>query len=56
MEDSAAMPLSPIIVGRNDNDLVNNIISPSSETYYRLTNGAATSTVSASLFVFSLED
>ena len=56
MEDSSAMPLSPIIVGRNDNDLVNNIVSPSSETYYRLTNGAATSTVSASLFVFSLED
>lgn len=54
--DSTAMPLSPIVVGRNDNDLVNNLISPTSETYYSLTNGAATSTVSASLFVFSLED
>ena len=57
MEDLAATPMVPIVVGRNDDD--NNdfaITEPNSTTYFRLTNGSATTTVSASLYVYSLED
>lgn len=56
MEDTATVPLSPIVMGRNDNDLVNLNVSPTAESYYRMTNESATGTVSASVFVFSLED
>lgn len=56
MEDLMELPMTPVLVGRNDNDLANPNISADAETYYRLTNGSATSPVSASLFTFSLED
>jgi hypothetical protein len=57
MEDVAKTPMTPILVGRNDNDLVSTgLVSPDSETYYTITNGSATGTISASLYLFSLED
>ncbi len=57
MEDVAKTPMTPILVGRNDNDLVSTgLISPDSETYYTITNGSATGTISSSIYLFSLED
>lgn len=47
--------LSPILLGRNANDMLGTVIA-SPVTYYTLTNAAGTSDVSASLYTFSLED
>jgi hypothetical protein len=47
--------LSPILMGRNANDL-SGTSAAGSVTYYTLTNGSGTSNVSASLYLFSLED
>jgi len=47
--------MSPILLGRNVNDLLNTTVA-SSITYYTLTNGSGTSDVSASIYTFSLED
>jgi len=57
MEDVSQTPLIPILVGRNDNDLLNpSLLDPTSETYYTITNGSGTGTFSASAYLFSLED
>jgi hypothetical protein len=57
MEDAGKTPMTPILVGRNDNDLLSlGTLPPDSETYYTLTNGSATVLVSSSIYLFSLED
>ena len=57
MEDVSQTPLIPILVGRNDNDLLNpSLLDASPETYYTITNGSGTGTFSASAYLFSLED
>jgi hypothetical protein len=57
MEDVSQTPMIPILVGRNDNDLLNpSLLNASSETYYTITNGSGTGTFSASAYLFSLED
>jgi hypothetical protein len=47
--------LTPILLGRNANDLLGTTIA-NPITYYRLTNGSGTTDISASLHTFSLED
>lgn len=47
--------LSPIVLGRNSNDMLGTSIA-SPITYYTLTNASGTSNVSASIHTFSLED
>lgn len=47
--------LSPILLGRNGNDLLD-LTAATSTTYYTLTNGSGTANVSASIYTFSLED
>jgi len=57
MEDVTKTPMTPVLVGRNDNDLANPTLSSAQPiTYYTITNGSATSTFSASVYLFSLED
>lgn len=58
MEDVAKTPMTPILIGRNDEDLVSpELLTPSQTTYYTITNGSgAVSTISASVYLFSLED
>jgi len=57
MEDGAKTPMTPILVGRNDNDLASTgVVPPDAETYYTITNGSATGTISSSIYLFSLED
>ena len=57
MEDVAKTPMTPILVGRNDNDLVNPAsLAADQTTYYTITNGSGTATISASVYLFSLED
>lgn len=57
IESATKLPTTPILVGRNDNDLVSTgLVSPDSETYYTITNGSGTGTISSSIYLFSLED
>jgi hypothetical protein len=57
MEDVAKTPMTPIVVGRNDEDLINpTFLAAQPTTYYTITNGSGTATVSASVYLFSLED
>lgn len=57
MEDVAKTPMTPIVVGRNDDDLVNpSFLAAQPITYYTITNGSGTATISASVYLFSLED
>jgi hypothetical protein len=55
LDVTSTASLSPIIVGRNANDLLGNTTAVPI-TYYTLTNGSVASDVSASLYTFSLED
>jgi len=55
LDVTSTASLSPIIVGRNANDLLGNTTAVPI-TYYTLTNGSGASDVSASLYTFSLED
>lgn len=57
MEDVAKTPMTPILVGRNDEDLINPaLLTADQTTYYTITNGSGTGTFSASVYLFSLED
>ena len=57
MEDVAKTPMTPILVGRNDEDLTNPaLLTADQTTYYTITNGSGTGTFSASVYLFSLED
>ena len=57
MSDASKTPMIPVMVGRNDNDLLNPaLLDATSETYYTVTNGSGTATFSASIHIFSLED
>lgn len=57
MEDVAKTPMTPILVGRNDEDLTNPaLLTANQTTYYTITNGSGTGTFSASVYLFSLED
>jgi len=57
MEDVSQTPMIPVLIGRNDNDLLNpSLLDASPETYYTITNGSGTGTFSASVYLFSLED
>jgi hypothetical protein len=58
MEDASKTPMTPILIGRNDDDLISpDLLTPSDTTYYTITNGSgAVSTISASVYLFSLED
>ena len=58
MEDASKTPMTPILVGRNDDDLTNpTLLTPNQTTYYTITNGSgAISTFSSSVYLFSLED
>ena len=59
MEDLVTSSMVPIVVGRNDNDENDfSITVPDQETYFTLDNvsGGLMATVSASLYVYSLED
>lgn len=57
MEDVAKTPMTPILIGRNDEDLLNPaLLSADQTTYYTITNGSGTTTLSASVYLFSLED
>lgn len=59
MEDLVTSSMVPIVVGRNDNDENDfSITVPDQETYFTLNNvsGGLMATVSASLYVYSLED
>jgi len=57
MEDVAKTPMTPILVGRNDADLLNpGLLSADQITYYTITNGSGTGTISGSVYIFSLED
>lgn len=57
MEDVAKTPMTPILIGRNDEDLISpELLTPSDTTYYTITNGSGTATISASVYLFSLED
>ena len=57
MEDVAKTPMTPILVGRNDEDLTNPaLLTADKTTYYTITNGSGTGTFSASVYLFSLED
>ena len=55
LDVTSTASLSPIIMGRNANDLLGNTTA-APVTYYTLTNGSGASDVSASLYTFSLED
>jgi len=54
--ETASLPMAPILLGRNDDDL--NVVQDANQlTYYRLYNGTAdTYDFTASLGLFSLED
>jgi len=57
MEDVAKTPMTPILVGRNDADLLNPaLLSADQITFYTITNGSGTGTISGSVYIFSLED
>lgn len=57
MEDAVKTPMTPILVGRNDEDLTNPaLLTADQTTYYTITNGSGTGTFSASVYLFSLED
>ncbi len=57
MEDVAKTPMTPILIGRNDADLLNPaLLSADQITYYTITNGSGTGTISGSVYIFSLED
>lgn len=59
MEDAANTPMVPVVVGRNENDSTNfSFINADQETYFTLDNvsGGSMAVVSASLYVYSLED
>lgn len=57
MEDVAKTPMTPILIGRNDADLLSpGLLSADQITYYTITNGSGTGTISGSVYIFSLED
>lgn len=56
MSSTTTASLTPILLGRNSNDVLNNTLFASSVTYYTITNDSFASDVSASLHLFSLED
>lgn len=56
MDTTATASLTPILLGRNANDTLYNSAYASSITYYTITNESVASDVSASLYLFSLED
>jgi hypothetical protein len=56
IDTTATASLTPIILGRNINDILFNSALASSVTYYTVTNLSGASDVSASLHMFSLED